>query len=114
MANSHFGMTRGSIILAFGVLAHSGFFDRPAAAEPFLEWSWATVGDAGNAADSTGFGAVASAFRIMSFEWTNAQYAEFLNAVDPQGTNPNSIYNASMGSNARGGISFSAGNADGK
>ncbi len=71
---------------------------------------WVTVGDPGNTADTTGFpnpaGAVADAFQIMKFEWTNSQYVEFLNAVDPNGTNPNAIYNTSMGSDARGGISF--------
>lgn len=67
------------------------------------------VGDAGNLADTNGFGAVSYEFRIMKFEWTNADYVEFLNAVDPDGINPNAIYSASMGSNDRGGISFSPG-----
>jgi sulfatase modifying factor 1 len=74
---------------------------------------WVTVGDPGNAADTTGYGAVADAFKIMKFEWTNAQYVDFLNAVDPNGTNPNSVYNTTMGSDFRGGISFSSGNAAG-
>jgi len=74
---------------------------------------WVTVGDPGNAADTTGYGAVATSFRIMKYEFTNQQYVEFLNAVDPNGTNPNSIYNTSMGSDSRGGISFTAGNAIG-
>ena len=67
---------------------------------------WVTVGDPGNAADTTGYGAVAEEFRVLEFEWTNSQYAQFLNAIDPEGTNPNSVYNSNMGSNARGGISF--------
>ena len=75
--------------------------------------NWVTVGDAGNAADTTTYGAVADAFQIMKFEWTNSQYVEFLNAVDPNGTNPNAIYNTSMGSDARGGISFTSGNTAG-
>ena len=49
----------------------------------------------------------------MKFEFTNAQYADFLNAVDPSGTNPNSVYNANMGTDARGGISFTTGAACG-
>jgi hypothetical protein len=49
---------------------------------------WVTVGDPGNAADTTGYGAVATSFQIMKFEWTNAQYVDFLNAVDPNGTIP--------------------------
>jgi sulfatase modifying factor 1 len=72
--------------------------------------NWVTVGDPGNTADTTGdpnpAGAVTDSFRIMKYEWTNSQYVDFLNAVDPSGTNPNGIYNTSMGSNARGGISF--------
>lgn len=70
---------------------------------------WVTVGDAGNAADTTGYGAVAEEYRIMKYEWTNSQYTAFLNAVDPDGSNPNEIYNASMESDPRGGISFNTG-----
>jgi formylglycine-generating enzyme required for sulfatase activity len=66
---------------------------------------WVTVGDAGNAADTTTYGAVADAFRIMKFEFTNSQYAEFLNAV--AATDTYSLYDASMGSNAVGGITQS-------
>lgn len=74
---------------------------------------WVNVGDAGNANDTTGFGGVAYGYQIMKYEVTNAQYAEFLNTVDAAGTNPNGIWNSNMGSNARGGISFTAGNAAG-
>jgi formylglycine-generating enzyme required for sulfatase activity len=78
---------------------------------------WVTVGDPGNTADTTGSpnpaGAVADSFRIMKYEFTNQQYTDFLNSVDPSGTNPNSVYNGSMGSNARGGISFTSGAASG-
>lgn len=66
---------------------------------------WVTVGDPGNAADTTGYGAVADAFRIMKFEFQNSQYAAFLNSV--AATDPYSLYNESMGSNARGGITRS-------
>jgi formylglycine-generating enzyme required for sulfatase activity len=72
-----------------------------------------TVGDPGNTADSTGYGAVSQTFDIMKFEFTNQQYVHFLNSVDANGTNPNSIYAASMGSDARGGISFTSGAATG-
>jgi formylglycine-generating enzyme required for sulfatase activity len=73
-----------------------------------------TVGDPGNAKDpKTSCGSVARAYRIGKYEVTNAQYAEFLNAVDPNGTNPNNVYNGKMGSDARGGISFDAGGAVG-
>jgi sulfatase modifying factor 1 len=76
-----------------------------------------TVGDAGNTADTTGApnpcGAVASAFRIGKYEVTNQQYCDFLNAADPTGANSYGLYNSNMGSQARGGISFTAGNANG-
>ena len=44
---------------------------------------------------------------------TNDQYTEFLNAVDPMGTDPNDVYSGSMGSDARGGIAFNASAANG-
>ncbi|MFM1903413.1 MAG: hypothetical protein RLZZ440_1313 [Planctomycetota bacterium] len=75
------------------------------AASASITIDWVTVGDPDNAADDTTYGAVSEKFRIMTYEWTNSQYVEFLNSVDPNGTNPNRIYNSSMGS-ARGGISF--------
>jgi sulfatase modifying factor 1 len=74
---------------------------------------YVSVGHAGNAADSTGYGAVAYAYQIGKYEVTNAQYGEFLNAVDPGGANANDVYNASMGSNERGGITYTAGAASG-
>jgi formylglycine-generating enzyme len=46
-----------------------------------LDIDWVTVGDAGNAPDKTGYGAVAYEFQIAKFEVTIGQYAEFLNAV---------------------------------
>lgn len=78
-----------------------------------VNFDWATVGNSGNAPDSTGFGAVSYVFRISKYEVTNAQYTEFLNAVDPMGTNPNDVYRASMGSSARGGITFNGGATSG-
>ncbi len=61
-----------------------------------LGWAWkaqavtietVAVGNAGNAPDYLGHGAVDHAFRIAKYEVTNAQYTEFLNAVDPSGSN---------------------------
>jgi sulfatase modifying factor 1 len=40
-----------------------------------------TVGDAGNAADTTGYGAVAYEFNIGKYEVTISQYSTFLNSV---------------------------------
>ncbi len=75
---------------------------------------WVTVGNPNNAADqlyttnnpdSLQFGAVANTYRISKHEVTNAQYAEFLNAV--AATDTNGLYNSNMGGNARGGITQS-------
>ena len=70
---------------------------------------WVTVGDPGNTADTTGdpnpAGAVAASFQIMKFEFTNAHYKDFLNFV--AATDTYRLYNANMGSNARGGITRS-------
>ncbi len=68
---------------------------------------WVTVGGAGNAADTTGYGAVADIYQISKYETTNAQYAEFLNAVAD--TDTNALYNANMANpnpvpSGRGGI----------
>lgn len=41
---------------------------------------WVNVGNPGNAADITGYGAVAYNYQIGKYEVTNSQYAEFLNA----------------------------------
>lgn len=65
-----------------------------------VTFDWATIGNAGNTPDSTtGFGAVADEFRMATTEVTNAQYAEFLNAVGGTdnfgGTDPN-LYNTNM------------------
>jgi formylglycine-generating enzyme required for sulfatase activity len=59
---------------------------------------WVTVGDPGNACDPQGpgcYGSVDSVYRIGKYEVTNAQYAEFLNAVAD--TDTYGLYNTSMG-----------------
>ena len=70
---------------------------------------YVSVGHAGNVADpGTGslYGAVAYAYQIGKYEVTNAQYGAFLNAVDSSGANANGVYNSLMGSNSRGGITY--------
>jgi formylglycine-generating enzyme required for sulfatase activity len=71
------------------------------------------VGNPGNAAHGTGFGAVDYLYCIGTFEVTNSQYAEFLNAVDPTGANTLQLYSDSMSTDARGGINFNAAASDG-
>ena len=80
------------------------------------------VGNLGNPVDTSTsqhpsmkrYGSVARAFRIGATEVTNAQYVEFLNGVDPTGTNTLELYNNRMtSSNGLGGITFNGGGADG-
>jgi sulfatase modifying factor 1 len=70
--------------------------------------NFGTVGNPGNtgngASSPANLGAVSQVFKMATTETTNAQYVAFLNAVDPTGTNPNSIFNNSMKTNALGGI----------
>jgi len=54
------------------------------------------VGNSGNAADTSGFGAVASDYRIGTTEVSNTQYAAFLNAK--AANDPFALYNTQMGS----------------
>ena len=78
------------------------------------------VGDANNAAQvsgnayQNGYGAVTTDFWIGKNHFTNSQYTAFLSAIDPAGSNPNSVYRATMGGDVRGGISFTTGNASGQ
>ncbi|MGH7131886.1 MAG: SUMF1/EgtB/PvdO family nonheme iron enzyme [Phycisphaerales bacterium] len=53
------------------------------------------IDHAGNAADTTGYGAVAYDYNIGATEVTNGQYCAFLNAVAH--TDTNGLYNAAMG-----------------
>ncbi len=54
------------------------------------------VGGPANKADTTGFGAVAYAYKIGKYEVTNAEFAAFLNAVNK--TNTHKLYDARMAS----------------
>jgi formylglycine-generating enzyme required for sulfatase activity len=84
-----------ALVVSFATSAHA------------ITINWVTVGDPGNAADTApaGYGAVSAAFQIMKYEFTNQQYTDFLNSV--AATDTYSLYNANMGSNARGGITQS-------
>jgi len=53
-----------------------------------------SVGNAGNKADTTGFGAVAYEYKIGKYEVTNGEYCEFLNAVAKK--DPHSLYDGRM------------------
>ena len=79
-------------------------------ASAVVTFEWATVGNPGNAPDPLneasipGIGSVANDYCIAKHEVTNAQYAEFLNAV--AATDTNFLYNTNM-SGSRGGITRS-------
>jgi sulfatase modifying factor 1 len=63
------------------------------------------VGNAGNAADTSTYGAVGYTYSIGKYEVTNAQYAQFLNSVAATDST-NNLYSTSM-AGARGGITRS-------
>jgi formylglycine-generating enzyme required for sulfatase activity len=97
----------------------TALFATPASA---LTIDWVPVSNPGNPSDTPvptkcyvpECGSVAYEYRISKYETTNAQYAEFLNGVDPDGSNSRALYNPSMDGDATfGGISFAAGNASG-
>jgi formylglycine-generating enzyme required for sulfatase activity len=50
-------------------------------AQPLVNIETVMVGDAGNAADTTGYGAVGDVFNIGKYEVTISQYTTFLNSV---------------------------------
>ncbi|MCF7675091.1 MAG: formylglycine-generating enzyme family protein [Akkermansiaceae bacterium] len=66
---------------------------------------YVTVGNPGNAADSTGYGAVAYEYKIAKNETTIGQYAEFLNAKAK--SDPYALYSTSMTTSSINGISRS-------
>lgn len=76
--------------------------------------TWSEVGNAGNAGDASngGVGSVGYTYYISTYEVTNAQYAAFLNAVDPSAGNTLALYSNGM-AGADGGIQLQAGNAPG-
>ena len=92
----------GGVSGLFGAMALA--FASPASA---VTMDWTPVGNAGNACETQSqgcFGAVGYDYLIGTYEVTNAQYAEFLNAKAP--SDPLALYNTSMGS-GQGGITRS-------
>jgi prepilin-type processing-associated H-X9-DG protein/prepilin-type N-terminal cleavage/methylation domain-containing protein len=87
--------------LIIGLGAGTVFGNTP----PLVTINTVTIGSPGNAADTTGYGAVNYTYQIGTCEVTNAQYAVFLNAVVGTGTDTYGLYNDNMGSNdSHGGI----------
>ncbi|HEY8494296.1 MAG TPA: SUMF1/EgtB/PvdO family nonheme iron enzyme [Myxococcota bacterium] len=96
--------------LRFAPLAFLLLLAAPAWAEVTI--SWVTVGNPGNPPDeavnclaSEDCGSVPYTFQIGQFEVTNAQYAEFLNAV--AAADPNELYDTRMAESPLGGITRS-------
>ena len=86
--------------------------------------SWTRIGDPSNAADPTDgddhtmgvqqFGAVGYSYSIGTYDVTNSQYVEFLNAKDPTGANLLGLYGgAAANYSVYGGINYTAGNLPG-
>jgi sulfatase modifying factor 1 len=77
---------------------------------------WSPVGNPGNAADpATGslYGAVGYSYNIGTYDVTNSQYVDFLNAKDAGGLNALGLYNLNMSNATFGGINFNNGNLPG-
>jgi formylglycine-generating enzyme required for sulfatase activity len=66
-----------------------------ASAAPVHDLTWVKVGDADNAPDKTGHGAVAYEFEVTKHEITVSMYAEFLNAVATK-ADPHALWNAAQ------------------
>jgi len=94
------------VVFTFGIAALLGLL---AVSTHAVTIDMVTVGDPGNTADDTGApnpaGAVADSFQIMKYEFTNRQYADFLNSV--AATDTYGLYNTNMGGNPVGGITQS-------
>ena len=84
------------ISFAFGLAALASI-SLVNSASAVVSIDYVSVGNAGNAADTTGHGAVAYEYKIAKNETTIGQYAEFLNAVAK--SDPYALYNPSMASN---------------
>ncbi|MGA2035821.1 MAG: SUMF1/EgtB/PvdO family nonheme iron enzyme [Thermoguttaceae bacterium] len=90
-----------TMILAVAVAAASVL----SAEASTITMAMVTVGDPGNAADTTGYGGVGYTFQMGKYDVTAAQYAAFLNAVATTG-DPYDLYNSNMaGGSASCGIS---------
>ena len=93
------GLRFSRALLLIGLILYSFASARGAAI------STVPLGNAGNAADTTGYGAVAYNYRIGTTEVTNAQYVAFLN--EKAKSDPLSLFDSNMSSDARGGITRS-------
>ena len=82
-----------------------------------ITMDWSLVGSPGNAADpATGslYGAVGYAYNIGTYDVTVSQYVAFLNSNEPTGVNTLGLYNSGMSNATYGGITYTAGAANGE
>ncbi len=117
----------GTLTALHGVVNFRASID-PAGPEPTVPGQtvtidWSTVRDPGNAGELSGggapshsgggvdgiVGAVPYSYRIGTYDVTNSQYVQFLNAKDPTGANALLLYATQMTTDtANGGIGFNA------
>jgi formylglycine-generating enzyme required for sulfatase activity len=96
-----------AILEALFAGTYAGLLASPAHATVAMDW--VPVGNPGNDFDrATGClgsscGAVAYNYYISKYDVTNAQYAEFLNAVDPSGSNTLGLFSSGMSTDASNG-----------
>jgi formylglycine-generating enzyme len=81
-----------ALVLAAATICAADVFTMPSG-QKSLEF--VTVGNPGNAADTTGLGAVGYTYQMGKYDVTAAQYVQFLNAV--AATDPYGLYMGSMG-----------------
>ncbi len=91
-------MKRRSLIPIVAVMFAALTVALESRAQPLVTIDTVTVGDAGNAADTTGYGAVDYEYNIGKYEVTIGQYTAFLNSVARTNTNSHivNLWNASM------------------
>ncbi|MGD0463524.1 MAG: SUMF1/EgtB/PvdO family nonheme iron enzyme [Tepidisphaeraceae bacterium] len=95
-----------AVIAMYGIVAVTS-------ARAQATFSWATIGNPGNAADTaTGYGSIDYTYQISKYDVTNSQYVQFLNAVDPTGANSLGLYTTGETSNAVEGVAFNSAAAD--
>ena len=101
------GTPTRSIIGSFMILFGCAAFTLTARAQVVIPT--VTIGNPGNAADSTGYGAVNYIYNIGTYDVTLNQYDEFLNSV--AASDPYSLYNTMLGTDMHvAGISRSGSN----
>ncbi len=88
-----FAIAAALALLCSGVVAQADVFNL---GPGITSLETVTVGDPGNAADTTGYGSVDYTYNIGKYDVTAAQYCDFLNAV--AATDTYGLYNASMSS----------------